>query len=225
MSALSAPRIIIFDWDNTLVDSWHCIHVSMNATLADMGHEPWTLEEAQRRVALSLRNAFPALFGDRWEQARDIYYGHYAAMHMELLKPLPGAQAMLENLADLGVRLAVVSNKTGSFLRTEARHLGWESMFDRLVGAHDAPADKPDPAPVRLALEPSGIAPGETVWFAGDAPVDMQCARNAGCVPILLRAHPPNADEFDLHPPRHYFAAFESVTGLVESLLRPISFM
>lgn len=223
MTGLSAPRVIIFDWDNTLVDSWQCILVSLNATLTEMGHEPWTLEEAQRRVALSLRNAFPALFGDRWERARDIYYGHYAARHMDLLQPLPGAQAMLENLSYLGVRLAVVSNKTGSFLRTEAKHLGWERLFDRLVGAHDAPADKPDPAPVRLALEPSGIEPGEAVWFAGDAPVDMQCATDAGCVPILLRAQPPGIDEFERHPPRHYFAAFDGVTSLVESLLRPIS--
>ena len=220
---LTPPRAILFDWDNTLVDSWQTIHAAMSATLTAMGHAPWTLEETRRRAALSLRDAFPALFGDRWEEAREIYYGNYVAIHEEGIAPLSGAHDMLATLKGMGVRLAVVSNKTGRFLRAEAVRLGWRDLFDQLVGAGDAPADKPSPAPVHLALEASGIAPGGHVWFAGDAPVDMQCAVNSGCIPILLRAEPPLADEFAKHPPRHHFAAFESVTGLVRGLLHPIS--
>lgn len=220
---LPRPSAIIFDWDNTLVDSWPCIHAAMNATLAAMDHEPWSMEKTQHQVALSLRNAFPALFGDRWEEARDIYYAQYAAIHMERVVPLPGAAEMLNALQDMGVRLAVVSNKTGSFLRKEAKHLGWERHFGQLIGAGDAETDKPSPAPVYLALAGSGIAPGAEVWFAGDAPVDMHCAVNSGCIPILLRSALPGSEEFQTHPPRHHFAAFESVTGLVRGLLHPIS--
>jgi phosphoglycolate phosphatase len=35
--------------------------------------------------------------------------------------------------------LGVVSNKRGYLLRREAAHLGWMSLFHRLVGANDAP--------------------------------------------------------------------------------------
>ena len=220
---LPAPRAILFDWDNTLVDSWPCIRDAMNATLAVMGHDPWSMDEVQRRVALSLRNAFPALFGDRWEEARDIYYREFAAIHMQRIVPLAGAVEMLAALRDMGLYLAVVSNKTGRFLRVEADHLGLTPYFGHLIGAGDAETDKPSPAPVHMALAGSGIAPSEAVWFAGDAPVDMQCATNSGCTPILLRSAEPQPDEFLLHPPRHYFAAFESVTGLVRGLLYPIS--
>ncbi len=222
-SGLVAPQAIIFDWDNTLVDSWPTIHAAMSATLTAMGQTPWTLEETRGRAALSLRDAFPALFGNRWQEAREIYYSNYAAIHEAGIVPLAGAEAMLGTLQDLGVRMAVVSNKTGSFLREEAEHLGWRHYFEHLVGAGDARADKPDAAPVRMALEVLGMESGERVWFAGDAPVDMHCAVNSGCVPILLRAHPPAEDEFAKHPPRHHFAAFESVTGLVRGLLHPIS--
>ena len=222
-SALVAPKAILFDWDNTLVDSWACIRAAMNATLDAMGHPIWSMEETRRRVALSLKDAFPQLFGGRWEEAREIFYKQFAAIHVEMLSPLPGAEEMLVSLAEMGIRLAVVSNKNGAFLRTEARQLGWDPLFDRLVGASDAEADKPDPAPVRMALSVSGIAPGEHVWFAGDALVDMQCATRAGCVPILLRNEPAGPGEFDAHPPRHYFAAFQSVTGLVRQLSHPIS--
>ncbi len=220
---LPKPRAILFDWDNTLVDSWPTIHEAMNTTLYAMGHEPWSMEKTQRQVALSLRNAFPVLFGDRWEEARDIYYREYAAIHMEKVVPLEGAAEMLVGLKEMGVRLAVVSNKTGSFLRKEADHLGWTQHFDHLIGAGDAESDKPSPAPVHLALAGSGIAPGAEVWFAGDAPVDMHCAANSGCIPILLRSALPGSEEFQTHPPRHHFAAFGSLTGLVRGLLHPIS--
>jgi phosphoglycolate phosphatase len=220
---LPKPRAIIFDWDNTLVDSWPTIHEAMTTTLVAMGREPWSMERTQRQVALSLRNAFPTLFGDRWEEARDIYYRAYAAIHMEKVVPLAGAADMLQGLQDMGVRLAVVSNKTGSFLRQEAEHLGWNRYFDHLIGAGDAETDKPSPAPVHLALAGSGIAAGAEVWFAGDAPVDMHCALNSGCIPILLRSESPRSEEFQSHPPRHHFAAFEAVTGLVRGLLHPIS--
>jgi phosphoglycolate phosphatase len=75
-------------------------------------------------------------------------------------------------------------------LRREAETLGWSRHFGRLVGAGDAAADKPDPAPVGLALEPSGVGAGAEVWFVGDTGVDMDCARNAGCVPVLLGGDP-----------------------------------
>ncbi len=75
---------------------------------------------------------------------------------------------MLHGLAADGIFLGVVSNKTGALLRREADRLGWSGYFGRLVGAGDAAVDKPDAAPVRLALASSGIAAGEAVWFVGD---------------------------------------------------------
>ena len=36
----SAPRAILFDWDNTLADNWTAITTAMNATLAAMDRAP-----------------------------------------------------------------------------------------------------------------------------------------------------------------------------------------
>ena len=49
----------------------------------------------------------------------------------------------------------VVSNKAGRYLRAEVAHLGWAAHFGAVVGAGDAAADKPDPAPIHLALQPA----------------------------------------------------------------------
>ena len=184
--ALKRPRAIIFDWDNTLVDSWGTIHDALNFLMAAMEKPLWTLAETRERVRLSLRDAFPAIFGERWEEARQIYMDRFRAIHLERLTPLPGREAMLRALAADGHYLAVVSNKTGAVLRAEAEHIGWSSLFGSIVGAGDTHTDKPHCAPVELALKPSGISPGPDVWFVGDTAIDMECAIAAGCVPVLL---------------------------------------
>lgn len=207
MRGLLRPDAILFDWDNTLVDTWPCIIRAMNTTLEAMGHDPWTEAEAQRRIARSLREAFPDLFGDRWQEAAEIFYRTFGEVHIDMLRPLDGAAALLDHLAGEGITLAVVSNKTGRYLRQEAEHLGWTRYFHKLVGAGDAVRDKPAPDVVHLALAGSGLDPArETVWFVGDMPVDIQCARDSGCRPVLLRPAGPAADEFadaapDLHVP------------------------
>jgi phosphoglycolate phosphatase len=35
--ALALPKAVIFDWDNTLVDSWPVIHHALNETLEAYG--------------------------------------------------------------------------------------------------------------------------------------------------------------------------------------------
>jgi phosphoglycolate phosphatase len=183
---ITRPRAILFDWDNTLVDSWLTIHEALNHVMAAMDKPLWSLAETRVRVRLSLRESFPVHFGERWEEARGIYLERFRAIHLERLKPLPGCAEMLAALAEEGVFLGVVSNKTGALLRLEAEQLGWSHYFGRLVGAGDAIADKPNPAPVQLALEPSGVEVGRDVWFVGDTGIDIECAGNAGCVSVLL---------------------------------------
>jgi phosphoglycolate phosphatase len=188
------PRAVLFDWDNTLVDSWSVIHEALVVTFTAMGHVPWTLEETKQRVRHSLRDAFPRLFGDRWEEARKLYLDAFTAVHLERLTELGGAEMLLSGLADDGYYLAVVSNKTGRLLRSEAQHLGWSRYFRQLVGAGDASADKPHPAVIHAALASSGIAPPDA-WLVGDTALDVECATAGGCVPVLVGALDPGTDE------------------------------
>jgi phosphoglycolate phosphatase len=183
---LPRPRAILFDWDNTLIDSWATIHEALNVVMAEMGRPLWSLAETRERVRLSLRESFPAHFGDDWRKARGIYLEAYSRIHLERLATLPGSAELLAALAGAGVFLGVVSNKTGAILRREVERLGWTELFGSVVGAGDAAADKPNAAPVLLALGPSGVTAGDAVWFVGDTEVDVECAVNSGCVPILL---------------------------------------
>ncbi|HEY4821785.1 MAG TPA: HAD hydrolase-like protein, partial [Xanthobacteraceae bacterium] len=127
------PRAILFDWDNTLVDSWATIHDALNFLMRAMDKPEWSLAETRERVRLSLRESFPLHFGERWEEAREIYLDRFRAIHLDRLAALPGREAMLRSLADAGIFLGVVSNKTGALLRREVEQLGWASFFGSVV--------------------------------------------------------------------------------------------
>lgn len=199
------PVALLFDWDNTLADTWPAIHHALAATFRAMGREPWTFEETRARVRASARDSFPALFGAQAEAAMEVFYRTFGADHLAKLRERPGATDMLERLAAAGFYLAVVSNKRGDLLRQEADALDWTRLFKRLVGANDAAHDKPAVAPVRMALADAGLVPGPETWFVGDTDIDLTCAVNSGCLPVLLRAEPPSPGEFADHPPRLYF--------------------
>lgn len=194
---LPPPKAVLFDWDNTLVDSWAIIHHTMTATFEAMGERPWTLEETRRKVRKSARDSFPELFGARSEEAMAVFYRTYEADHLAQLRALPGAAEMLRALAAAeDLLLGVVSNKRGQLLRLEAAELGWDRYFGPLVGATDAAKDKPAREVVDFALAGSGIAAGPEVWFVGDTDIDVLCARNSGCTAVLVRAEPPGEGEF-----------------------------
>ncbi|OEJ64634.1 HAD family hydrolase [Magnetovibrio blakemorei] len=216
--AFAHPKAIIFDWDNTLVDSWVVIQDALNTTFRQFDVPEWTFEETKTRVAKSMRDSFPEIFGDQWEAAGKAFYAHFESIHLERLTPLLGAAEMLAQLDARGIYLGVVSNKTGNLLRAEAQQLGWDRHFGQIIGAMDAPRDKPAADPVFMALDGSQVAPGADVWFVGDARVDLECALNSGCTPVLIRPEAPLPGEFEGALPALYFDAPQGLSNFVKNL-------
>lgn len=189
--SLPAPQAILFDWDGTLIDNWDAILAAINEALAAFDKPIWSRAEAMDRISASQRDSFPKLFGDDWERARDVFYAGFEKHHLEVMRVLEGADELLQAAAPLPMGL--VSNKHGNYLRKEVAHLGWQPRFRSVVGATDAVADKPDPAPVHMALERIALAAGPGVWFVGDSATDMATARAAGCTAILVQHAAANA--------------------------------
>ncbi len=182
---LIPPHTLLFDWDNTLMDTWPIIHQALTDTFAHFDMEPWSMDEVKRYVARSMREAFPDVFGERAEEAGEVYIAAYRSYQLERLTPLPGTLELLQHLRTRPLKLAVVSNKRSEFLRKEVDHLDWHHFFDTLVGAGDAEHDKPHAAPALLALKNLSVEPSHAVWFVGDSQVDLECAENAGLTRIL----------------------------------------
>jgi len=178
------PRLLLYDWDNTLVDGWAGITVALNAAFTAFALPHWSVQDTRERARVSMRESFPKIFGSEWQRARDIFLTTLSEQHLDHVRPMPGAADLLA--AGAPWPQGVVSNKTGKFLRAEVAHLGWSAFFRTIVGAGDAHADKPDPASILLALQNLNIPPDSTVWYLGDTASDMQAARAAGITAVLV---------------------------------------
>ena len=201
IESLPKPKAILLDWDNTLADSWKVIHKCLNVAFKNMGHEEWSLEDVKsgrEGIHQSLRQSFPKIFGDKWEEAKQHYFSAFLECHIQEISLLPNAINTIKQLHELDAFIAIVSNKTGTYLRNELNHLGISKYFNEIVGATDAERDKPYKEPLIYALKHSNIAEAEynSVWMVGDSATDIEAAINTGVVPILYGKLNGKKDEF-----------------------------
>ena len=117
-----------------------------------MDQPEWSLAETKERVRLSLREAFPLHFGERWEEARDIYLERFRAIHLERLTPLPGARRCCATWRGRGSISGSSATRPATCCGEKSRGSAGRTLFGSVVGAGDAPLDKPACEPVHLAL-------------------------------------------------------------------------
>ena len=124
-------------------------------------------------------------FGQLTDDAAEIevmirtYRTYNAEHHDALVQPYPGALEAVRSLREAGGRLGVVTSKANASARQGLALCGFDGLFEVLVGSDDVDRHKPDPHPVRAALELLGTAPNEAV-YVGDSPHDVTAGRAAG---------------------------------------------
>lgn len=180
------PTAVLFDWDNTLVDTWKMIFYAMNQTLIAFNLEAWNEEFAISHIQYSGREVFPKIFKENSLEAQKIFYQTIENNDLKGLIPMKEAEELLKVLTEKKIPLGIVSNKRSDLLHKEVSHLKWNGYFNIIVGAGDAPYDKPSPEPILFALSHLKIPASSKVWMIGDAPVDWDCATSAGCQAIAI---------------------------------------
>ena len=179
------PSAIIFDFDDTLIDSMPTIKKALDSTFAEFGISKEIITTNKIDINRSLRDYFEQVFAEKLPEARAAYYKHYK-QYAQNLTAFENAENVLKFLQQKAVYTVVVSNKNGPGLRAEINDLfAWQDYFKAIVGAGDAQEDKPSALPALLALEKSGLTDYSNVWFIGDTIVDLETARNLGCKAIL----------------------------------------
>ena len=123
------PKMILFDWDNTLMDTTPVLFKAFCAMRKYYNLPEYSMEEYQARTGLSLRETFPDLFGQRWEEAKQVYLQAYQENHLSLLTPFDKAYELITYAYEKIGKLGVVSNKTNFILQEEIDHLGWGGFF------------------------------------------------------------------------------------------------
>ena len=184
------PETMIFDWDGTLADSFVFLNLAHNHVRDVFGMDPMTHEEFKYYFGKPREVLYKVMYESRAEEAKTHFESYVVANHHKL-EPLEGAGTLLQSLHEAGVVMSVVTNKRSKFVTAEIENMGWGGYFASVVGAGEAKADKPDTAPLLLALEKGGIAnnPAHT-WFIGDTDIDLLCARAFGCHAVLIGETP-----------------------------------
>jgi FMN phosphatase YigB (HAD superfamily) len=97
----------------------------------------------------------------------------------------PETHSVLSELKRRGFSLGIISNNTDEiFDRMESLDL--VRYFDTITYSQEAGAEKPDPAPFRLALQRANRAPWECLHVEDSYEMDVVGARGVGIEPILV---------------------------------------
>lgn len=181
-------QCVIFDLDNTLVDS----ELDFGLIKREIGTEMPILEY---RAAVAPD-----------EQARvDTILDRHEKTAAATCKLLPGAGELLEYLAGSALRSALLTRNSRKTIDSLYRRLGLR--FDCTLSREEA-APKPSPEPIMIICERLGVQPQKCL-MVGDYLYDMQTGERAGAMTMLV--HSPNRHKFE------YNADFE-VSNLHDAL-------
>lgn len=186
------PRAVVFDLDGTLIDSGPDLARLLNIVLAEYGRSAVGLDRVRGFVgdgiAKLVERGFEATGGSTETERRsatDRFLAIYEAEPAVLTRPYPGVAETLQRLRDDRRHLAVCTNKAERVTHAVLRALGLDRLFGAVIGGDSLPVRKPDPAPLRAAIERLGGDAGSSVMI-GDNEHDAATAEAAGVSCILV---------------------------------------
>lgn len=178
---------IFFDWDGTLVNSLDVIVRAHNHVRQAFGLEPWEMVDYFGTASQSARELYPTIYGAESDKAITMLYDYLGQHHLDQTTPLEGAEELLKALKARQIVMGVVSNKRHEILNTEIKHMKWDRYFSAVIGAGYAKADKPNPAPLLIAIKKAGLPDATTdLLYIGDTETDLRVAQGVGCEAALL---------------------------------------
>lgn len=175
---------VLFDLDGTLIDSLEDLAYSANEALAAHGFKTHPIEAYKKFIGNGFRqlvkNACPenideSIINAVFENARNIYNKNYLNK-THLYDNVPG---LLQKLNELGIKMAVCSNKPDDFAKKIVDKLIGKDCFGVVFGERAGVPRKPDPASLLEAAKFLKVKPEETIYL-GDSGGDMISAERAG---------------------------------------------
>ncbi len=193
----------IIDLDGTLVDTLGDFIVVLQHTLADMGCHAIEIARVDRRfiehtIGKGSEDLLRRCLAHAWglpdddpepiahvPQAWVHYQHHYERFNGQHADVFPGVREGLQQLADLGIPLACLTNKPTAFAEQLLQTKGLRQHFQHVFGGDAFERKKPDPLPLIKTCEALGSQPTQTL-MVGDSSNDAQAARAAGCPTVLV---------------------------------------
>lgn len=222
--AMKHYSAVCFDFDYTLGDSTDSIVAGFQYGFERLGHPIPDRETVRGTIGYLLEDAYTMLTGDRDPERQ----AQFRAFFLEVAKPrqreetflFPGATELLRGLRARGVRLGIVSTKTGETIEYIMDRLGLGDCLDFVIGSSDVKHHKPHPEGLEMALDRLGLPP-ERVLYCGDTVLDAEAAQRAGLEFAAVLNGTTPASAFDVWP--HVFLArdLDALARFLEGRTRP----
>jgi pyrophosphatase PpaX len=172
---------VLFDLDGTLIDSLELIQgAARHAFDGHSGRVP-TPDEWRTLIGRPLLDSFREFVTDETEIERlTARYRDYQMVHHDrLVRAYDGVVRVVNELAERGHPMALVTSKADWLARRALVHVGLDAVIPVVVGCDSCTRHKPHPEPVERALALLDVGPAEAV-FVGDSPHDVESGRAAG---------------------------------------------
>jgi len=187
-------RLVVFDWDGTLMDSIGTIVSCTLAAIGDVEGAPAPpVETIRGSIGLGLVETMERFFPDGdprlFGAVAEAYRSRWRAEYKDRVQLLAGARETVVALAEAGYLLGVATAKSRVGLERELDATGLRPYFHATRTVDEAPS-KPAPGMLLQLFDLLGVAAREAV-MVGDTAWDLEMARNAGCdaVGVLTGGH------------------------------------
>ncbi len=175
-------KAVIFDLDGTLINSIDDLATSVNFALAKYKLPTHSVDRVKSFVGNGADILIKKSVGERQDYYSAVYAAfkeHYKQNMCNKTKPYDGIMTMLDELKNMNIKTAVVSNKP-NFATKEIVSRFFGDKVNCAIGAlPEIRKKKPSPDAVYLALDTLRVMKSEAVYI-GDSDVDITTAKNSG---------------------------------------------
>jgi len=181
-------KVIIFDWDGTLMDSDQRIVDCLKAA-AERADLPLLSDQAYREIiGLSLGVALQTLYPQASEWQHKVLDAVYRWQFMEanntLMQPFAGLDDLLASLIEAGYQLAIATGKSRQGLELVLAETKVNAFFVTTKSGEET-ACKPNPLMLQEILQELSLDVSQAVMI-GDSVFDLQMAQNIGMDSVAM---------------------------------------
>jgi HAD superfamily hydrolase (TIGR01509 family) len=214
MQSRTELRAVLFDWDGTLINSYHADSQAYLAMFRDLG-VGWGLAELEQHYAPDWYAVYRAarIPEERWEEANRSWRTHYAK------HPSPLMAATRSVLSQLSLRhtLGLVSSGDRRRVSRQLRKFKLTRVFRTRVLGGDTMEKKPHPAPLLKAMKEMKAEAVNCV-YVGDTPEDVEMARAAGVLAIAVLGPFPTEKRLRAAKPEILLQGLQELPGVLRKM-------